>query len=69
MNNYPIAEFLIQCFGRKIMKDYIDENMGLGLLGNEDELLSDYSAEIRGDLLGYLAEDLKVEVTIHHEDF
>ena len=55
VNNYPVCEFVMQCYARKMIKDYLDETVDLDLLGNEEELLSDYSMEIRGPLLGYLA--------------
>ena len=61
-------EFVFHCYGRKIIKDYIDETLDLDLFGNEDKIINDYDSEIRGSLLGYLATVLKMEVTLVHSE-
>ena len=69
--NNTITEFVLQCFGRKVIKNYmstIDSNGPLSLYGNEDDLLLDYNAEIRGQLLHMLAQSLKISAVIIYKD-
>lgn len=45
--NYSIVEFIVNCYGRKCIRNFIDSysdgNQQLDLLGNENEILNDYN--------------------------
>ena len=58
----------MQCYARKMIKDYIEETLDLDLHGNEEEVLLDYQQEIRGPLLHFLAEIMKLQILIMHEN-
>lgn len=70
--NYSITEFVLNCYGRKAIKNYLDAHRAnpcqLNLYGNEEEILVDYNAEIRGELLQMLAWALKISACVAYKD-
>lgn len=44
VTNYTVTEFVLNCYARKLIKNYISFHSNhIDLLGNEDEILVDYT--------------------------
>lgn len=44
ITNFTVTEFVLNCYARKLIKNYIVNSNHLDLLGNEEELLNDYNS-------------------------
>lgn len=66
LNYFPVAAFALECWARQKTKVWVDQNPANDFMGNEQEVLSDLSVEIRGPLLGVMATAFGVAVKIHY---
>ena len=69
LNTYPIFVVVLECWVRRKAILWLEQCPQDFSMGNEHEILLDLNLEVRGPLLGIIAESLKTSLKLKFEYF